>query len=81
MALTQAQLIALRDALLRDMASAVKSATHNGSSWTKSDFAELQAKLNFLNRMISPQASSTVFAAHDRGFPGPASWGDDGTCF
>lgn len=79
MALTQAQLIAQRDALILAMTNAAKNVNHNGSGVGYREFTELQAALNLLNRMIAPQTSSTVMAAHDRGFPGPSTWGDDGT--
>jgi hypothetical protein len=79
MALTQTQLLAQRYALVLAMTSGTRSVTHNGNTVTYSDFASMQGALNLLNRMINPQASSTVMVAHDRGFPGPASWGDDGT--
>ena len=79
MALTQTQLIAQRDALVLAMTSGTRSVTHNGSTVIYSDFASMQGALNLLNRMINPTPSSTVMAAHDRGFPGPGTWNDDGT--
>lgn len=27
---------------------------------------------------LTPDASATILAAHDRGYPGPSTWGDDG---
>jgi hypothetical protein len=78
MALTQTQLLAQRDTLVLAMTGGTRSVTHNGATVVYADFASMQGALNLLNRMIGQPASTTVLAAHDRGFPGPSTWGDDG---
>jgi hypothetical protein len=76
MAFTQKQLDSIESAI----ATGATRMTHDGRTV---EFASLDAMLrvrDIIRRSLGlvPASSATVVVAHDRGYPGPATWGDDG---
>ena len=75
MAFTQKQLDSIENAI----ATGATRMTHEGRTV---EFASLDAMLrvrDIIRRALGlVSGSSTVVVAHDRGYPGPATWGDDG---
>lgn len=77
MAFTQTQLTALENAI----AAGATRVTHDGKTVEYASLDDMLRRRNIIRTAlgIDPQTSATVMAAHDRGFPGPGTWGDDGT--
>lgn len=76
MAFTQGQLTALENAI----ASGATRVSYDGKSVEYGSLDNMLRVRNIIMRALGvvPAASATVTVAHDRGFPGPSTWGDDG---
>jgi hypothetical protein len=76
MAFTQTQLTAIEDAI----ASGATRVAYDGKSVDYGSLDTLLRIRDIIRRALglTPAASATVVVAHDRGYPGPATWGDDG---
>ena len=74
MAWTLDQLASLEAAI----ASGTRSVNYDGKSVTYSDLDTMLRIRGMLQRAlgVTPAASATVFASHDRGFPGGDDYGD-----
>jgi hypothetical protein len=76
MAWTQAQLDALENAI----ASGATRIHYQGRVVEYGSLDTMLRIRDIIRRALglAPASSATVVVAHDRGFPGPATWGDDG---
>lgn len=76
MAFTQAQLDAIENAI----GAGATRVTYEGRTVEYGSLDDLVRVRQFIRRALGLDTTSTatVVVAHDRGFPGPATWGDDG---
>lgn len=76
MAFTQGQLDAIENAI----ASGATRVSYQGRSVEYGSLDNLMRVRDIIRRDLglTPAKSATVVVAHDRGYPGPATWGDDG---
>jgi hypothetical protein len=76
MAFTQTQLDALENAI----SSGATRVSYDGKSVEYASLDVMMRVRDIIRRALglAPAASATIMVAHDRGYPGPATWGDDG---
>jgi hypothetical protein len=76
MAFTQTQL----DAIEGGIAAGTTHVSYDGKSVEYRSLDEMLRIRDIIRRALGiiPQSSATVLAAHDRGFPSPSTFGDDG---
>lgn len=77
MAFTQTQL----DAIESGIAAGSTRISYDGKSVEYRSLDEMLRIRDIIRRALGviPQSSATVVVAHDRGYPGPSTFGDDGT--
>lgn len=76
MAFTQQQLTALENSI----ASGATRMSYQGRTVEFGSLDQMLRVRDIIRRALGliPDTSATINVAHDRGYPGPATWGDDG---